>query len=110
MEDLALVVNDSNPNKCVAERFLKQLDPVAKGFTFQTFDDLKGRNNPSLTKVLHGTLDEHWDALASLNIQGAQQSLQQGQGLVQKLHDAGSTSRQTLASILDTMRQVSKAS
>ena len=71
MEDLALVVNDSNPNKCVAERFLKQLDPVAKGFTFQTFDDLKGRNNPSLTKVLHGTLDEHWDALASLNIQGA---------------------------------------
>ena len=31
MEDLALVVNDSNPNKSVSERFLKQLDPVAKG-------------------------------------------------------------------------------
>jgi hypothetical protein len=53
---------------------------------------------------------ENNQTLASLNIQGAQQSLQQGQGLVQKLHDAGSTSRQTLASILDTMRQVSKAS
>jgi len=71
MGNLALAVNDSTLNKIEAQKFLNQLDPAAKGFTFQTFDDSKGRQNPSLTKVLHGTLDEHWDTLANLNNQGA---------------------------------------
>ena len=58
MGNLALAVNDSTLNKIEAQKFLNQLDPAAKGFTFQTFDDLKGRKNPSLTRELHGTLDE----------------------------------------------------
>ena len=71
MGNLALAVNDSTLNKIEAQKFLNQLDPAAKEFTFQTFDDSKGRKNPSLTKVLHGTLDEHWDELVFLNAQGA---------------------------------------
>ena len=71
MGNLALTVNDSTLNKIEAQKFLNQLNPAAKGFTFQTFDDLKGRNNPSLTRELHGTLDEHWDELVALNAQGA---------------------------------------
>jgi RepB DNA-primase from phage plasmid len=54
-----------------AARFLTALDPAATFFTFQTFDDNRDRKSKSLVRVLHGTLDEHWDTLARLNDQGA---------------------------------------
>lgn len=38
--------------------------------TFQTFDDAK-RNRRGLTRILHGTLAEHRQTLASLNARGA---------------------------------------
>jgi hypothetical protein len=53
-----------------AERFLKLLDPTVDGFTFQTFDDSKAKRR-ALTRVFNGTLDQHWDKLCKLNIQGA---------------------------------------
>ena len=48
------------------------LDMLAPGeqVTFQTFDDAK-RNRQGLTRVLHGTLAEHRQTLASLNARGA---------------------------------------
>lgn len=51
------------------EHFLKVLDPAGI-FTFQTFDDKKGKN-PSLARVFHGTLEQHAPALCRLNAQGA---------------------------------------
>ena len=54
-----------------AERFLACLDPVAKFFTFQTFDDNSERKDPKLVKVLHGTLAEHAAKLQRLNDKGA---------------------------------------
>jgi len=55
----------------LAERFLTALDPEATFWTFQTFDDDRDRKSKSLVRVLHGTLDEHWDTLERLNGQGA---------------------------------------
>jgi hypothetical protein len=52
-----------------AQRFVAALaggEPV----TFQTFDDNKEHKKRSLTRVLHGTLDEHAAELASLNEKG----------------------------------------
>lgn len=40
-------------------------------FTFQTFDDNKAQKNRALARVLHGTFDQHKDALAQLNARGA---------------------------------------
>jgi hypothetical protein len=54
-----------------AEKFLNLLDPDARGFTFQTFDDDVGRRDPSLVRVFNGTLRDHLDALADLNARGA---------------------------------------
>jgi hypothetical protein len=87
----AAVDNDEppTPDRRQAERFLRLLDPCATSFTFQSFDDNKGRakahtaNNtlrkqqgkpplPSpFARVLQGTLDECWDRLIQLNQQGA---------------------------------------
>jgi hypothetical protein len=75
----ALIDNDDTsaahgavePNRTEAERFLTLLDETADGFTFQTFDDSKDRHNSELARVLHGTLDEHYNTLASLNKLGA---------------------------------------
>lgn len=53
-----------------AKRFLKLLDPDASRFTFQTFDDQK-KKMKALTKVLHGTLEQHASTLKSLNEAGA---------------------------------------
>ena len=58
-------------NKESAELFLKLLDPNAVEFTFQTFDDNSDRKVSNLTRVLHGSLDEHWDELVGLNRAGA---------------------------------------
>lgn len=58
------------PSKAQAQRFLDLLD-LGGSFTFQTFDDDQDRKSGQLTKVLHGTLDTHFDALVRHNQQGA---------------------------------------
>jgi len=57
-------------NLNMSERFLKALDPNTDEFTFQIFDDLKSRKNPSLAKTLYGTLTEHANALTTANVRG----------------------------------------
>lgn len=52
-----------------AARLLELLAP-GEQVTFQTFDDAK-RDRHGLTRVLHGTLAEHADTLATLNARGA---------------------------------------
>jgi hypothetical protein len=42
-----------------AVRFLECLDPGARYFTFQTFDDDGDRKDKRLAKILHGTLAQH---------------------------------------------------
>lgn len=59
------------PDQYEAKKFLKLLDPNADFFTFQTFDDNTDRKDPSLTRILHGSLEEHWDTLCELNRRGA---------------------------------------
>ena len=59
------------PDLDEAKRFLKELDPTAERFTFQTFDDDKDRKNGKLARVLHGTVDAHADTLSRLQAQGA---------------------------------------
>ena len=54
-----------------AERFLTLLDPDAKRFTFQTFDDDVDRKDTRLVRVIHGSLTENFELLCSLNDQGA---------------------------------------
>jgi AAA domain/RepB DNA-primase N-terminal domain len=66
-----------------AQSFLGQLDPDIEDFTFQTFtesDEKKKTYTISpiskklidpLAKVLHGSLQQHWQALCSLSRQGA---------------------------------------
>ena len=54
-----------------AEQFLTLLDEDADEFTFQTFDDNKARKNPSLTRIFHGKLDQHFDELLRLSSLGA---------------------------------------
>ncbi len=39
-----------------ARHFLHRLDPEASSFTFQTFDDVADRKEPSLARVIHGDL------------------------------------------------------
>lgn len=59
MMSTAQVVPNPVPDLKVAERYLTLLDEAADQFTFQTFDDLKSRKDPSLIKVLNGTLEQH---------------------------------------------------
>jgi len=54
-----------------AKAFLQLLDPDAKFFTFQTFNDAQESKDSRLVRVLHGSLEEHWDELAALNEKGA---------------------------------------
>ena len=61
---------DLNLNAAMAEEFINMLAPDGI-VTLQTFDDDKVRKNMGLARVLHGTLHQHYDALASLNQQGA---------------------------------------
>jgi putative DNA primase/helicase len=55
-------------NLAEAGRFLEYLGDT---HSFQTFDDNKSRKDGRLTRVLHGTLEEHADALCELNQRGA---------------------------------------
>ena len=55
-----------------AARFLAALDPEAKTWTFQTFDDDADRkDNKRFARVLIGTLDQHAAELERLNNEGA---------------------------------------
>src|SRR4051812_17013249 len=54
-----------------ASRFLTCLDPTATSWTFQCFDDDQDRKSSKLVRVLHGTLDRHFDELQDLNQRGA---------------------------------------
>ncbi|OGQ50779.1 MAG: hypothetical protein A3J24_01525 [Deltaproteobacteria bacterium RIFCSPLOWO2_02_FULL_53_8] len=58
------------PDLDQARRHLTLLDEDAASFVFQTFDDSK-RNDPSLARVLYGTLDEYAAELTDLNQKGA---------------------------------------
>jgi hypothetical protein len=60
-----------HPDRDEAARFLSIIAPGETKFTFQTFDDDPDRKSPQLVRVIHGTLAEHFDVLASLNAQGA---------------------------------------
>jgi len=59
------------PDLDQTKRFLKLLDPDAEKFVFQTFDDNKDRKDRRLTKILHGTMDQHAKELTDLNQMGA---------------------------------------
>ena len=54
-----------------AIQYLAQLSNGSDKLTFQTFDDVKDRQNRSLIKILHGSLQEHMETLAALNEKGA---------------------------------------
>lgn len=54
-----------------ARDFLAALDPSARVFTFQTFDDDPKRKDKRLAQVLHGTFEERRTQLTRLNARGA---------------------------------------
>lgn len=58
------------PDISEASRFLGLLDPSAKPFTFQTFDDSEEKRS-DVVRVLHGTLAQRFNTLAELNAKGA---------------------------------------
>ena len=58
------------PDLDEAKRFLRCLDPEARSFTFQTFDDYEPKDS-RLARTLRGTLAEHADTLCDLNRRGA---------------------------------------
>jgi hypothetical protein len=63
-------MNKLEPDRTQAKAFLAVLDPAGTRFTFQTFDD-RGGKNPTLVRIIHGSLAAHWNTLAQLNAQGA---------------------------------------
>jgi hypothetical protein len=69
----------STPDRTGANGFLRVLAPECDRFTFQTFTDstaerekyrAEGRRDP-LARILHGTLDEHWNTLVAQSARGA---------------------------------------
>ncbi|MGA8165150.1 MAG: DUF3987 domain-containing protein [Waddliaceae bacterium] len=58
------------PDKTISQQFLTLIDEDAEFFTFQTFDDGK-RKNSRLSRIFHGSLDQHFDELSLLQKQGA---------------------------------------
>jgi hypothetical protein len=68
-----------NPDRGVAECFLRALAPGNDRFTFQTFTDSKElrerykaeRKRDPLARMLHGTLAERWNELVRLSAAGA---------------------------------------
>jgi hypothetical protein len=59
------------PDHTQAGSFLTALDEETEIFCFQIIDDLKERKDKSLSCILNGTLDEHWDKLVEFNLRGA---------------------------------------
>lgn len=60
----------NSPDIFTAQRFLDLLGPNEE-HTFQTFDDDSQRKDKRLVKVKHGTLEQHAEAMARLNAEGA---------------------------------------
>ncbi len=60
-----------NVSKSDAEAFLTLLAEGVEDVTIQTFDDNKSRQDQSLTRILHGSLDQHYESLCALNAAGA---------------------------------------
>ncbi len=60
-----------SPDLTEAKRFLNLLDEDTDTHVFQTFDDRKDRKDPSLTRVLIGTIEQHRAELCRLNQLGA---------------------------------------
>jgi hypothetical protein len=58
-------------SKSTADNFLTLLAEGVEEFTFQTFDDNKSRKDKSLTRILHGSIDQHFDELCRLKAKGA---------------------------------------
>jgi hypothetical protein len=58
-------------SKSTADQFLTLLAEGVEEFTFQTFDDNKSRKDKSLSRILHGSIDQHFDELCHLNAKGA---------------------------------------
>ncbi len=58
------------PDRNQVQRFLDALELNGK-FTFQTIDDDADRHDSSLARMLHGTLDQHFDELVRLQQSGA---------------------------------------
>lgn len=59
-----------------AQKFLTLLDESVSFHTFQTFDDVsfddgRRRKNPDLVKIIHGDLEDSFNALETLNDRGA---------------------------------------
>jgi hypothetical protein len=63
-------VNLDKPDLAEASRFLTALDPNARDFTFQTFDDSPAKRG-ALARVLHGPLQKHAAELSRLSAAGA---------------------------------------
>jgi len=63
--------DEESYRKTQAEHFLTLLDEEAGAFTFQTFDDNKPRKLGKLARILHGSLEQHWQELCRLNAAGA---------------------------------------
>ena len=59
------------PDQREAERFLKRLAPRDLAFTFQTFDDNKGRGDRKLAHVTHGRMDQLLPLLTNHHNKGA---------------------------------------
>ena len=66
-----LIMTHETPDFEEAQAFLDLLDKNAQFWTFQTFDDDADRKAQSLARVLHGTLEDHFDTLAALQKRGA---------------------------------------
>ena len=54
-----------------AELFLQALAGKDTAYTFQTFDDVKNRQDKTLARIYQGTFNQHKAALAALNAKGA---------------------------------------
>ena len=57
--------------KADTARFLMLLDEEAEVFCFQTFDDLESRKLKTLARTKHGTIDDLWPWLDTMNQHGA---------------------------------------
>ena len=58
-------------NLNMARSFLAILAEDDDSFTFQTFDDDSQRKDPTLARILNGSLEQHKDTLIQLNQRGA---------------------------------------
>lgn len=59
------------PDRAQADAYLTAQNEEAEIHCFQSIDDNKDRKDRSLSRILIGTLDEHWDTLVALNRRGA---------------------------------------